>query len=127
MNDLYQEFLLEESRHPFGYGELASFTHEHRCENPSCGDMFSLQLQKKGDDIIDIAWNGQGCALSRAAASVVARAAKERGSLWVQALQPTEVWSLLHLETVAPARQKCVWLMAHCLQSVLQETDKESL
>lgn len=120
MNDLYQEFLLEEARYPFRFGEMAEGV-RHRCDNPNCGDAFSVQVEFSGEDITNIAWQGQGCALSTAAGSVVVRAALERGISWLQSLQPAEVWQLLHLETVVPARQKCVWLVASCLQAVVRE------
>lgn len=73
LQGLYQELILDHSRAPHGYGlrdEVAAQSHQ---VNPTCGDEITLQVHTGADGRIDaVAWEGHGCAISQASASLFA-------------------------------------------------------
>lgn len=71
LEDLYQELILDHNQHPHHYGELASYTHTAHGHNPLCGDELDLYLIIKNNRIEDIRFIGQGCAISKASASMM--------------------------------------------------------
>jgi nitrogen fixation protein NifU and related proteins len=78
LDDLYQEVLLEHKKRPRNCGRLQC---DHRCaagHNPLCGDSISVQLAESGDVLSDIAFEGQGCAICIASASLMTEAVKGR-------------------------------------------------
>lgn len=72
LESLYREVILDHSRHPVGRGDVSGFAVTHHELNPSCGDEITLGLVVGEDGrIADIAWEGQGCSISMASASVM--------------------------------------------------------
>ena len=72
MDDLYREQILEHYKHPHNFGELDDPDLEFEDNNPLCGDELRVQLKLDDDRrIADVAFSGQGCAISQAAASMV--------------------------------------------------------
>lgn len=73
LQNLYQELILDHSRTPHGYGlrdEVAAQSHQ---VNPTCGDEITLQMHSAPDGTIEaVAWEGHGCAISQASASLFA-------------------------------------------------------
>lgn len=73
LQGLYQELILDHSRSPHGYGlrgEIAAQSHQ---VNPTCGDEITLQIHRAADGTIEaVAWEGHGCAISQASASLFA-------------------------------------------------------
>ena len=73
MQGLYQELILDHSRTPHGFGlrgEIAAQSHQL---NPTCGDEITLQMHRAADGTIEaVAWEGHGCAISQASASLFA-------------------------------------------------------
>ena len=76
LRDLYQEVILEHSKAPRNYRELKPADHKAEGYNPLCGDRFTVYLQMDGDSIRDIAFQGSGCAISKASASMMTQALK---------------------------------------------------
>jgi nitrogen fixation NifU-like protein len=76
LRDLYQEVILEHSKAPRNYRELKSADHKAEGYNPLCGDHFTVYLQMDGDSIRDIGFQGAGCAISKASASMMTQALK---------------------------------------------------
>ena len=72
LRDLYQEVILDHGRHPRHFGTLADASHEAQGHNPLCGDRVHLYL-KVGEDgrVADVAFEGKGCAISVASASMM--------------------------------------------------------
>jgi nitrogen fixation NifU-like protein len=68
---LYQEVILDHNRRPRNYSVLADATIEERGINPLCGDELTLYLRMDGDRIADASFQGRGCAISRASASMM--------------------------------------------------------
>lgn len=72
LENLYREVLLDHSRRPEGRGDTSGFAVTHHELNPSCGDEITLGMSIGADGTIDaIAWEGQGCSISTASASVM--------------------------------------------------------
>src|SRR5690606_5654898 len=68
---LYQELILDHSRHPRHVGKLADATHVAEGDNPLCGDRLTLFLKVENDVVVDARFDGEGCAISTASASLM--------------------------------------------------------
>lgn len=117
--DLYQEVILEEYQHPHNYGQLdqADVVIEER--NASCGDQMKVYLKLEPaapvtpqSKVIELQWQGQGCAISMAAMSVLSQSIKTQqlSLAEIQQLGSAEVAKLLGLEEIASGRVKCLLL-----------------
>jgi nitrogen fixation protein NifU and related proteins len=76
LNDLYQEVIMDHSRHPRNFKRLPDANHTAHGHNPLCGDQVTVYVQVDGDRISNITFEGSGCAISKAAASVMTTALK---------------------------------------------------
>ena len=76
LSDLYQEILLEHNRRPRNFRTLEDATHHADGFNPLCGDEISLQLRIDEETVGDVGFQGHGCAISRASASLLTQAVK---------------------------------------------------
>ena len=140
LRDLYRELILDHARNPRHFGKLDDSTHEAEGINPLCGDKLRLYLHV-GDDqrIRDIAFEGSGCAISVASASLLTdtvggMSIDEAVAHFVAVTahlagrgpapgDPTVDLGKLHaLEGVReyPSRVKCATLAWHALRSALQ-------
>jgi nitrogen fixation NifU-like protein len=72
---LYEEVILDHNRSPRNWGEIPGAKHVEGL-NPLCGDRISLSVQVDGDVITDIRFTGEGCAISKASASMMTQAMK---------------------------------------------------
>lgn len=73
LESLYRELILDHSRHPHGRGLAAdgagtATSHQH---NPVCGDDITLRVRVDGDAVRDVTWEGAGCSISQASASML--------------------------------------------------------
>jgi nitrogen fixation NifU-like protein len=72
LRDLYQEVILDHGRNPRHFGTLADPTHEAHGHNPLCGDQVHLTLKLDAAECVaDVAFDGKGCAISMASASMM--------------------------------------------------------
>jgi nitrogen fixation NifU-like protein len=71
VDELYQATIVEHDRNPRNAGALAGATHEATVDNPLCGDVVTVQVRLVDGVVREIACDGRGCALSRAAASIM--------------------------------------------------------
>lgn len=78
LTDLYQEVILDHNRCPRNFHALANASHQAEGYNPLCGDRLTLYLKLDGDLISDAAFEGAGCAISKASASLMTDAIKGR-------------------------------------------------
>jgi nitrogen fixation NifU-like protein len=76
--DLYKETILDHNRRPRHYGPLPTANRRAEGANPLCGDRFSIALEVVGDRIAAIRFEGSGCAISKASASLMADAVSGR-------------------------------------------------
>jgi nitrogen fixation protein NifU and related proteins len=70
MDDLYRDFILEHYKRPRNFGELPDHDHEAHEVNPLCGDELGVQIAVEDGRIADLRFQGHGCAISQAAASM---------------------------------------------------------
>jgi nitrogen fixation NifU-like protein len=78
LNDLYQQVILDHCRSPRNFGPLASANRTARGQNPLCGDQVTVFIELDGDSIRDIRFEGSGCAISKASASLLTESLKGR-------------------------------------------------
>jgi nitrogen fixation protein NifU and related proteins len=143
LNDLYRDVILDHNRQPRNFGALEPADASVEGFNPMCGDHLTLRLRLKDDTISDIRFEGQGCAISTASASLMTEAVKgkSRGEalelfdrvhqlLTDDAAPPAdELGKLAALSGVReyPARVKCASLCWHTLASALKAADLNSV
>jgi nitrogen fixation protein NifU and related proteins len=78
LQSLYQSIILDHNRRPRNYGALDGATSRAEGRNPLCGDEVAIELKVEGDTIADVRFTAAGCAVSRAAASIMTQAVKGR-------------------------------------------------
>ena len=76
LTDLYQEVILDHNRRPHNFRVIETATAKQEGYNPLCGDRLTLYLTVDGDVIKDVAFQGSGCAISKASASLMTDALK---------------------------------------------------
>ncbi len=107
--DLYQAEILEHYRHPLHRGVLDTADVVQREHNPTCGDTLTFYLQFQDDVITNITWEGEGCAISQAAASLLTDEIIGLTRSQIAAMQKEDVLKLLGIE-LGPTRLKCALL-----------------
>ncbi len=138
LGELYQEILLEHNSKPRNFRKLEEATQTAEGYNPLCGDRITLYLSLNDGVIADVAFQGSGCAISRASASMltqsikgqsVARAEEIFGAFHQMLTEPgleLDYDVLGDLETLSgvvefPTRIKCAVLAWHTLRSALEQ------
>ena len=86
LNDLYQQVILDHSRSPRNFQKLAAANHVAEGRNPLCGDQITLYVLLDGNVIKDISFQGSGCAISKASASLLTDSLKGKTTDEVKAL-----------------------------------------
>jgi nitrogen fixation NifU-like protein len=142
LTDLYRDVILDHNRLPRNFGTLAPADASVQGFNPLCGDRLNLTLRINADRIADIRFEGQGCAISTASASLMTEAVK--GKTRAEALALFErvhqlltddgapaadaLGKLAALSGVReyPARVKCASLCWHTLVAALKSGSAES-
>lgn len=76
LRELYQELILEHSKHPRNFREIEGADRTMEGFNPLCGDHFTIYMKMDGDKISDISFQGAGCAISKSSASVMTQVLK---------------------------------------------------
>jgi len=137
LSDLYQEVILDHNRRPRNWGALPDETGHAEGYNPLCGDRLMLHVKIDGDRLAGISFEGSGCAISKASASLMTDAVK--GRTLTEALdlfdrvhdmlttpidQPVDESGVGKLAVLAgvrefPARVKCASLAWHTLKSAI--------
>lgn len=76
LRDLYQEIILDHNRNPRNFRKLDGPTGVAEGSNPLCGDQITVYLKVENDTVTDVTFQGSGCAISRASASLMTTAVK---------------------------------------------------
>jgi len=71
LESLYQEIILDHYKHPRGKGLREQYEVEVHHVNPTCGDEITLRVELEGDQVVDVSYDGQGCSISQASASML--------------------------------------------------------
>ena len=142
LRDLYQEVVIDHSKKPRNFRKPEGANRTAEGINPLCGDEITVYLKLSGDVIEDIGFQGAGCAISKASASLMTAALKNKTKAEAEALfervhsmvsegpkskvDPEELGKLAVLSGVweFPARVKCATLAWHTLRSALDGADK---
>jgi nitrogen fixation protein NifU and related proteins len=139
VDDLYQETILDHSKRPRNFHVMADANRHAEGYNPLCGDKLRLFLKMENDVVQDASFEGSGCAISTASASLMTESLK--GKTREEALKLLDKFHDLLTTDVAaandlgklvvfcgvrdyPARVKCATLCWHTLKSALSDTDE---
>lgn len=76
LNELYQQLILEHNKSPRNFKKIEDATHLADGYNPLCGDHYTVYLKIDGDKIVDVGFQGSGCAISKSSASMMTTAVK---------------------------------------------------
>lgn len=135
---LYDEQILEHDKKPRNYGKLEAANRFAEGHNTTCGDHFTVYVHYEDDVVKGISFEGTGCAISKASASMMTRSVKGKGRPEVEALfkefhrmvlgeldEESEPNNLGHLKVFAgvrqfPARVKCASLSWHTMHAALE-------
>jgi len=135
LRDLYQEVILEHSKKPRNYGLLPSANHKAEGYNPLCGDHYTVFVNVENGAIAEIAFQGAGCAISKASASMMTQSLKGKTAGEAEALftrfhdlvtgHSSDTDALGKLAVFAgvsefPLRVKCATLAWHTMRAALR-------
>lgn len=144
LRELYQEVILDHGRRPRNFGSLEGANRGAVGNNPLCGDRITVHVVVDGDTLRDIRFEGHGCAISMASASLMTEALKGRGEaearelfnrfhdlLCVDGSSPDDVERLEKLAVFSgvrefPMRVKCATLAWHTLSAALDRSSGET-
>ncbi len=138
---LYQEIILDHNRSPRNWGELKDASRNVKGHNPLCGDRMELWVRFDGDRVVELSFTGEGCAISKASASMMTQAIKGKTRAEAESLferfhalvtgtgDAESSESLGKLQAFAgvarlPMRVKCASLAWHALHEALGQDSK---
>lgn len=142
LNELYQSVILDHNRSPRNFREIDGTCHHADGKNPLCGDRLTVYVEVDGEVITDASFIGDGCAISKASASLMTQAVKGKRLSEAQEMfrafqalvtgktNPEDAKAILgKLVLFAgvsqfPVRVKCASLSWHTLNAALQDSDK---
>ncbi len=117
MSSVYSEIILDYYRHPRNKGMLDHPHIKAKDSNPLCGDIIEMQLELDGNDSVkDVRFNGQGCAISQASASMLTELVKGKTLNDVRNISKEEILSLIGGQLSA-VRLKCALLSLKVLKT----------
>jgi nitrogen fixation NifU-like protein len=137
LGDLYQEVILDHNKRPRNFRALPGADHRAVGHNPLCGDRMTIYLKLDGDVVTEVTFEGSGCAISKASASMMTESIKGKTRAQVEALfkkfhglvtgEPpasgADLGKLVVFSGVSefPVRVKCATLAWHTLRAALEE------
>ncbi len=137
IRELYQQIILDHNRSPRNFRKMPDATAKVEGYNPLCGDHYTVYLKLEGEKIVDISFDGAGCAISKASASVMSQLVKGKTRSEAEqlfevfrdlvtgnpgaAVRVAELGKLAAFAGVSdyPARVKCASLAWHTMHSAL--------
>ena len=137
LSELYQQVILDHNKKPRNFHKLETANRTAEGYNPLCGDQLSVYLQVEDDEVIDVSFEGSGCAISKASASMMTQAVKGKNKREAELLfdefhrmvtgrlneesEPNQLGRLKIFSGVRdfPVRVKCASLPWHTLHAAL--------
>ena len=119
--DLYREQILDLYKNPKNRGKMENPTVAYEEYNPLCGYKIVLQLLIENGVIADVKFNGEGCVISTAAASLLSDYIKGKDLASISKIKADDILQLLGVESLTPARLKCALLPFEGLRRALSK------
>lgn len=116
--DIYKEIILEHYKNPHNFGTLDT-SHKAQVANPLCGDSIMMELEIEENTVKDIRFNGQGCAIAMASASLLTDFAKNKSLDDLTSLNKDSMLDILAVELSAN-RLKCALVSLEALQRAIK-------
>jgi nitrogen fixation protein NifU and related proteins len=141
LRDLYQEVILDHTKKPRNFHKMEAATNSAKGHNPLCGDRLTVYLKLENDIVKDISFEGSGCAISTASASMMTESLKGKTKAEAEALfhrfhefvtgksepaqEAPELGKLAVFSGVwqFPVRIKCATLSWHTLRAALESQE----
>ena len=117
--DLYQEEILEHYHNPHNRGVLDKPTHQRCANNPTCGDKICVTIVVINDHINDINFEGEGCAISQAATSMITDEIKGKSVQETLDITKDDIIEMLGVE-IGIGRIRCALLGIETIQKALE-------
>ena len=145
LRELYQEVIIDHGRHPRNFTKMTNYNHRLEGYNPLCGDRILLYLRVENQTVVDASFEGEGCAISVASASLMTEQVK--GKSIKEALQLFQAFHELITQQAPstntqnclgklcvfggvrefPSRVKCATLAWHILNTELNNSDQNQI
>lgn len=117
--DIYTEIIIDLYKNPLNKGYLENSTNESSRNNPLCGDEILIQLIINNNKVEEVKFNGQGCAISQASASLLTDKIKNMDIQEVKNLNKEDILEMLHIP-ISSGRLKCALLSLDTLRGALE-------
>ncbi len=109
MDDLYREIILDHYQHPHNHGEIPNADIRSEDSNPLCGDKIHIDLKLKDNIVEDVKFNGKGCAISQASASMLTDELIGKSLDDIKKIDKNFILDMLGI-SLGPTRIKCALL-----------------
>jgi nitrogen fixation protein NifU and related proteins len=144
LSELYQAVILDHNKKPRNFHKLETASHKAEGYNPLCGDQLTVYVQLENDAVQDVSFEGSGCAISKASASMMTQAVKGKTKQEAETLfdefhrmvtdqldeetEPNQLGKLKIFSGVRefPVRVKCATLSWHTLLAALKDQGRVS-
>ncbi len=123
LDDIYDDHILDHFESPYHKGHLPCPSCTHSERNPICGDQLTLELQIADGKVQQAFFNGKGCAISQAAASMLCEHVEGRPVEELRKMPAKEMLDILQVP-LTPSRQKCGLLGFKVLKTMLYTLDQ---
>lgn len=120
---IYREFILDHYKNPRNTGTLPNASFSHKEFNPVCGDHITFTARVSDETIQEARFQGHGCAISQAAASLLSETLKGKTLEEIKTLQREHMLELLSIP-IGPVRTKCAMLGLVALKKGIEEYEK---
>lgn len=114
MDDMYRQYILEHYREPRNHGRLDQPDIHAADTNPLCGDRVAIDLAVSDGRVSEVRFEGRGCAISQASASMLTEKIEGATLDELRALNPDDIFEMLGVQ-IGPARQRCALLALRVL------------
>lgn len=119
--DIYREIILDHYRNPRNKGRISDADASFHDSNPLCGDEIDIHLKVEDDVVKDIKFEGRGCAISQASASMLTEMVMNKSLTSVKELGKDDILENIGLMNLGPARIKCALLSLKVLKMGMVE------
>lgn len=118
IDDIYRENIMDHYNDPRNKGKLLDADIIHKESNPFCGDEIEMSLKFSDGKIINVMFNGQGCAISQATASMLTEHIEDKGVSEVKHISANDIVKLISIP-LSPVRLKCALLSLDTIKNAI--------